>query len=90
MSIDNKSLAHTIWNCKYHIVFASKYRKRCFIVKRDERNEQYLVIFYFKYISKTVMSAGFTPEILLAIPIVSGLISFNFSLASSLSPSSFE
>ena len=25
---DNKSLAHTTWNCKYHIVFAPKYRRR--------------------------------------------------------------
>ena len=24
-SIDNNSLAHTKWNCKYHIVFAPKY-----------------------------------------------------------------
>ena len=24
---DIKSLAHTTWNCKYHIVFASKYSK---------------------------------------------------------------
>lgn len=24
---DNKSLAHTRWNCKYHIVFAPKYRR---------------------------------------------------------------
>ena len=23
---DIKSLAHTTWNCKYHIVFAPKYR----------------------------------------------------------------
>ena len=23
---DNNSLAHTTWNCKYHIVFAPKYR----------------------------------------------------------------
>ncbi|EBZ5155724.1 IS200/IS605 family transposase, partial [Salmonella enterica subsp. enterica serovar Panama] len=23
---DEKSLAHTQWNCKYHIVFAPKYR----------------------------------------------------------------
>lgn len=28
MSKDNKSLAHTKWNCKYHIVFASKYRRQ--------------------------------------------------------------
>lgn len=26
--MDNKSLAHTIWNCKYHIVFAPKYRRQ--------------------------------------------------------------
>ena len=27
---DNKSLAHTSWNCKYHIVFAPKYRRKVF------------------------------------------------------------
>ena len=27
---DNKSLAHTKWNCKYHIVFAPKYRRKIF------------------------------------------------------------
>ena len=26
--IDNNSLAHTRWNCKYHIVFAPKYRRQ--------------------------------------------------------------
>ena len=25
---DNESLAHTTWNCKYHLVFAPKYRRR--------------------------------------------------------------
>ena len=25
---DTKSLAHTKWNCKYHIVFATKYRRK--------------------------------------------------------------
>ena len=25
---DNNSLAHTSWNCKYHIVFAPKYRRK--------------------------------------------------------------
>ena len=25
---DTSSLAHTTWNCKYHIVFAPKYRRR--------------------------------------------------------------
>ena len=27
---DIKSLAHTKWNCKYHIVFAPKYRRKVF------------------------------------------------------------
>ena len=26
--MDNNSLAHTKWNCKYHIVFSPKYRRR--------------------------------------------------------------
>ena len=30
MSLDNQSLAHTSWNCKYHIVFAPKYRRKEF------------------------------------------------------------
>ena len=28
MSNDIKSLSHTKWNCKYHIVFAPKYRRK--------------------------------------------------------------
>ena len=27
MSSDTNSLAHTKWNCKYHIVFVPKYRR---------------------------------------------------------------
>ena len=27
---DIKSLSHTSWNCKYHIVFAPKYRRKAF------------------------------------------------------------
>ena len=27
---DTKSLAHTKWNCKYHVVFAPKYRRKVF------------------------------------------------------------
>lgn len=26
--MDNSSLAHSKWNCKYHIVFAPKYRRK--------------------------------------------------------------
>ncbi len=29
-NIDTQSLAHTKWNCKYHIVFAPKYRRKVF------------------------------------------------------------
>ncbi len=25
---NNNSLSHTTWNCKYHIVFAPKYRRK--------------------------------------------------------------
>ena len=28
MKIDKSSIAHTAWNCKYHIVFAPKYRRQ--------------------------------------------------------------
>ncbi len=28
MKLDTNSLAHTKWNCKYHIVFAPKYRRQ--------------------------------------------------------------
>ena len=26
--MDSQTLAHTTWNCKYHIVFAPKYRRQ--------------------------------------------------------------
>ncbi|HJF20083.1 MAG TPA: IS200/IS605 family transposase, partial [Enterococcus columbae] len=28
MKKDNQSLSHTTWKCKYHIVFAPKYRQQ--------------------------------------------------------------
>ena len=28
MGNDSRSLSHTKWNCKYHIVFAPKYRRQ--------------------------------------------------------------
>ena len=33
---DNRSLAHTTWNCKYHIVFAPKYRRKIFYGEKRE------------------------------------------------------
>lgn len=26
--MDTNSLSHTKWNCKYHVVFASKYKRK--------------------------------------------------------------
>ena len=37
MSQDKNSLAHTKWNCKYHIVFAPKYRRK--IIYGDLKKE---------------------------------------------------
>ncbi len=31
---DTNSLAHTKWNCKYHIVFAPKYRRKVFFEEK--------------------------------------------------------
>ena len=31
---DLKTLSHTTWNCKYHLVFASKYRRKAFYGER--------------------------------------------------------
>ena len=33
---DINSLAHTKWNCKYHIVFAPKYRRKVFYGEHKE------------------------------------------------------
>lgn len=33
---DTKSLSHTKWNCKYHIVFAPKYRRKVFFKEQKE------------------------------------------------------
>lgn len=34
---DTHSLSHTKWNCKYHIVFVAKYRRKVFYI--DNRLE---------------------------------------------------
>ena len=36
MRIDKNSIAHTAWNCKYHIVFAPKYRRQIIYGKIKE------------------------------------------------------
>ncbi len=37
VKIDTNSIAHTTWNCKYHIVFAPKYRRQIIYgkIKKD-------------------------------------------------------
>ena len=30
MKDNNLSLSHTLWNCKYHVVFAPKFRRKVF------------------------------------------------------------
>jgi putative transposase len=34
--MDNSSLAHTKWNCKYHIIFAPKYRRQAVFGKKKQ------------------------------------------------------
>ena len=36
-SIDKGSSAHTKWDCKYHIVFAPKYRRKVFFEENGWR-----------------------------------------------------
>ena len=33
---DTHSLSHTSWNCKYHIVFAPKYRRKVFYGEKKQ------------------------------------------------------
>ncbi len=37
-SDDLISLAHTKWNCKYHIVFTPKYRRKNILWRKKKRN----------------------------------------------------
>ncbi len=32
---DSQSLSHTKWNCKYHIVFAPKFRRQAIYLKLE-------------------------------------------------------
>ena len=41
--MDEQSLAHTMWECKYHIVFAPKYRRRVIYGKLKRDISQMLV-----------------------------------------------
>ena len=39
--MDVNSLAHTKWECKYHIVFAPKYRRQVIINKYERMQEKF-------------------------------------------------
>lgn len=41
VTIDNNSLAHTSWNCKYHMCLRQNTDERCFSQKNDWKYEKY-------------------------------------------------
>lgn len=61
MSKDEFSLAHTVWNCKYHIVFAPKYRRKVFFnEKRIEIGKILRKLCEFKQV--TIVEAEVCPD----------------------------
>ena len=61
MSRDENSLAHTVWNCKYHIVFAPKYRRQVFFnEKRLEIGKILRKLCEFKQV--TIIEAEVCPD----------------------------
>ncbi len=81
MSIDNLSLAHTCWNCKYQIVFAPKYRRKVFFnQKRVDIGKILRKLCEFKNV--TIVEAEICPDhvhMLVEIPpkmSVSGFVGF--------------
>ena len=70
MKDNNISLAHTLWNCKYHVVFAPKYRRKVFYgSKRLEIGAKLRRLCEFKGV--TIIEAEVCPDhvhMLLEIP----------------------
>ena len=61
MSRDELSLTHTVWNCKYHIVFAPKYRRKVFFgQKRLEIGKILRKLCEFKQV--TIVEAEICPD----------------------------
>lgn len=61
MPRDELSLAHTVWNCKYHIVFAPKYRRQTFFgSKRIEIGKILRKLCEFKQVS--IVEAEVCPD----------------------------
>ena len=57
------SLVHTKWNCKYHIVFAPKYRRKVFYEKRRNAN-----FWWDTYQQMYMIRANFTFKNFYALP----------------------
>ena len=75
------SLAHTKWNCKYHIVFAPKYRRKVFFEdKREDMRE--IIRTLCKWKGVNIIEGEICPDhihLLLSIPpkmSVSGLMGY--------------
>ena len=61
MNENNFSLAHTVWNCKYHVVFAPKYRRQVFYgMKRLEIGQILRKLCEFKGV--TILEAEVCPD----------------------------
>lgn len=52
---DKNSLTHTSWNCKYHIVFALKYRRKVFYKEKRVEMGKILRLLYEMILSKKEM-----------------------------------
>ena len=62
---DTNSLAHTTWNCKYHIVFASKYRRKVFFgQKRKEIGAVLMLLCELKQVIVNVYKLNYGISIL--------------------------
>ena len=69
---DVKSLAHTKWNCKYHVVFAPKYRRKVFFQeKREDIREIIKTLCQWKGVDIDIIEGEICPDhihLLLSIP----------------------
>lgn len=88
------SLAHTKWDCKYHVVFAPKYRRKVFY--RQKRYEIGQILRELcKWKGVTVLSAEACPDhihMMLEIPPkynISGFMGFSYAFLGGLSRTVF-
>ncbi len=70
MKLDTNSLAHTKWNCKYHIVFAPKYRRQV-IYEKIKKDIGIMIRKLYSYKEVEIIEAEACPDhihMLVAIP----------------------